>query len=243
MVESRRPLVDQARSGDMFVLLVALIFMLLVVPYIETLLHDRWVLHIGLTLLMLLGVAGSRRKGILFYAGTMTAATAIGIGWTTQFIDIPWLFATNCLLQALFFITMALLILKRILLSPSVSFHSLCGAMSAYLLLGLGWAMFYWALDRVDADALHFHDRLTVEDAPNQPVHTAFSQLVYFSFVTMSTLGYGDIVPRAPLAQTIAWMQAVMGQFYLAVLVARIVAILPRRSDVSGDPSSISSQN
>ena len=51
----------------------------------------------------------------------------------------------------------------------------------------------------------------------------AFSEMIYFSFVTMSTLGYGDIHPRTPGARTLAWMQSVLGQFYLAVLVAWIV--------------------
>ena len=56
----------------------------------------------------------------------------------------------------------------------------------------------------------------------NQPL-PAYSDMVYFSFVTMSTLGYGDIRPQTPAAKTLAWMQAVLGQFYLAVLVAWIV--------------------
>jgi voltage-gated potassium channel Kch len=58
---------------------------------------------------------------------------------------------------------------------------------------------------------------------------TAFSQYVYFSFVTMSTLGYGDITPRSSIAQTLAWMQSVTGQFYIAVLVAWMVSEIPRR--------------
>jgi hypothetical protein len=56
-----------------------------------------------------------------------------------------------------------------------------------------------------------------------------FSQFVYFSFVTMSTLGYGDLVPQAPLVQTFSWMQSVMGQFYMAVMVAWLVSEMPRR--------------
>ena len=63
-------------------------------------------------------------------------------------------------------------------------------------------------------------------DADGEPA--SFSQVVYFSFVTMSTLGYGDIVPETPLAQTLAWMQSVLGQFFLAVLVAWLVSALPR---------------
>lgn len=63
---------------------------------------------------------------------------------------------------------------------------------------------------------------------------TPYSQVAYFSFVTMSTLGYGDIVPETPLAQTLTWMQSVMGQFYLAVLVAWIVSAVPRTGPLAG---------
>jgi hypothetical protein len=52
--------------------------------------------------------------------------------------------------------------------------------------------------------------------------------MVYYSFVTMTTLGYGDITPRTPMAQTVTWMQAVAGQLFVAVLIARLVTELPR---------------
>jgi hypothetical protein len=69
---------------------------------------------------------------------------------------------------------------------------------------------------------------LDTTTAGGQPL-TEKSQMIYFSFVTMSTLGYGDITPRTPLAQTVTWMQAVTGQFYLVILIARLVNELPRQ--------------
>ncbi len=60
------------------------------------------------------------------------------------------------------------------------------------------------------------------------------STLVYYSFVTMSTLGYGDILPHTGLARTVSWMQSVLGQFYLAVLVAWLVTEIPRRRRAEG---------
>ena len=52
-----------------------------------------------------------------------------------------------------------------------------------------------------------------------------FSSTVYYSFVTMTTLGYGDIVPVSPAARTLAYMEAAMGQIYVAVLIARLVGL------------------
>ena len=87
--------------------------------------------------------------------------------------------------------------------------------------------MFYVAMLHIDPEALHFDNPVTAPLGVNNELRISFSQLVYFSFVTMSTLGYGDIVPQIPLALTLTWTQSVIGQFYLAVLVARLVGVLP----------------
>jgi len=99
-----------------------------------------------------------------------------------------------------------------------------------YLLLGLSWAQLYWATERMDHESLSFASRAAIEEPEDSESIAPFSEVVYFSFVTMSTLGYGDIVPETPLARTLAWMQSVLGQFYLAVLVAWLVSAIPRRS-------------
>jgi hypothetical protein len=80
----------------------------------------------------------------------------------------------------------------------------------------------------VDAESLSFVGRAASEGSVESDSIVPFSHMVYFSFVTMSTLGYGDVLPKTPLAQTLAWMQSVLGQFYLAVLVAWLVSALPR---------------
>ncbi|MEM1069384.1 MAG: potassium channel family protein [Planctomycetota bacterium] len=64
-----------------------------------------------------------------------------------------------------------------------------------------------------------------------------FSTLIYYSFVTMSTLGYGDIIPNGRVTRTLAWMQSVTGQFYVAVAIAWLVSSLPKAQDMNGhDP-------
>ena len=88
--------------------------------------------------------------------------------------------------------------------------------------------MLYVALLHVNTEAFHFDNPVTAPQGIKNELRISFSQLVYFSFVTMSTLGYGDIVPRIPLAFTLTWTQSVIGQFYLAVLVARLVGVLPQ---------------
>lgn len=108
--------------------------------------------------------------------------------------------------------------------------HSIFGAFSAYLLLGLAWAVVYWGVDHVDNGALEVSNRRVsaVVSGETMTEVAEFSQFVYFSFVTMSMLGYGEIIPQGPVAQTLAWMQSVTGQFYIAVLVAWLVGEIPK---------------
>jgi hypothetical protein len=60
--------------------------------------------------------------------------------------------------------------------------------------------------------------------------------LTYFSFVTLTTVGYGDISPVSPAARTLAWVEAVTGQFYLAVIVAGLVSVLAAKGKRAGAP-------
>ena len=118
---------------------------------------------------------------------------------------------------------MAVLILITVIQRHMATVHSIFGAISAYLLLGLAWAVVYWGIAHVDKGAFAIGDKVT--DAGG------FSQSVYFSFVTMSTLGYGDITPQTSATQTLTWMQSVTGQFYIAVLVAWMVGAIARPSE------------
>ena len=123
---------------------------------------------------------------------------------------------------------MASLLLYRVFTEYLANWISMLGAVCGYLLIGLCWTMLYVALLHVNTDAFHFDNPVTAPQGIKNELRISFSQLVYFSFVTMSTLGYGDIVPRVPLAFTLTWTQSVIGQFYLAVLVARLVGVLPQ---------------
>jgi len=136
----------------------------------------------------------------------------------TVFLDPPALFLFSSMLEGAFFVVMAVLILITVIQRHMATVHSIFGAISAYLLLGLAWAVVYWGIAVVDTSAFAIAGRVTEV--------SEFSQFVYFSFVTMSTLGYGDITPQSSAAQTLTWMQSVTGQFYIAVLVAWMVSAI-----------------
>jgi Ion channel len=97
--------------------------------------------------------------------------------------------------------------------ATQVDAEHLYAALSAYLLAGVYFGLLYWVLERSQEGTFTFAGRFSQTSA------------IYFSFVTLATLGYGDIVPRADVARGIAVVEGVGGQLFLAVLVARLVSL------------------
>jgi hypothetical protein len=102
--------------------------------------------------------------------------------------------------------------------AKSVDREHLYAALDAYVLFGLFLGVLYWAIDRA------LPQSLAVIHLPSDHALT-LSEAVYFSFVTLVTLGYGDIVPRGEAARGIAIVEAVAGQLYLAVMIAYLVSL------------------
>jgi hypothetical protein len=110
-------------------------------------------------------------------------------------------------------------ILRYILRATRVNSEVLCAAVAGYLLLGFLWALAYILTARLSADAFTFSAGPAAGD-----VMKGFTAL-YFSFITLCTVGYGDIMPVTGPARMLAMMEGVTGMFYMAVLIARLVAI------------------
>jgi hypothetical protein len=105
-----------------------------------------------------------------------------------------------------------------------VDFNTIAASLCIYLLLGIIWALAYSSLDALDSRAFKFTADSTSK--PSLQIGTGTSMAVlYFSFTTLTTLGYGDIIPVSPLARGLAMIEAVVGQLFLAVLVSRLVGL------------------
>jgi voltage-gated potassium channel len=109
------------------------------------------------------------------------------------------------------------LAMKQVLFTGPIDGNKIIGAVCIFLLMGLTWTALYMII------SLHHPDAFN--GIQPGPWHEVFPDLVYFSFATLTTLGYGDIVPVAPIVRFLAYFEAVTGQFYIAVLVASLVGI------------------
>jgi hypothetical protein len=114
-------------------------------------------------------------------------------------------------------LTAVVVILRRILENPTVTLQSLYGAISAYMIIGLMFAAFYGAMNRLGGEPFF---------ANAQPGNTRTFQ--YFSFTTLTTLGYGDFTSASNAGRAVAVVEAMIGQIFLATLVARLVSVFQR---------------
>jgi len=114
------------------------------------------------------------------------------------------------------------------------------GAMVAYLLIGLQWSFIYGFIERVEPGSFSIPAEMLARGETGPPA-TPVSIFAYYSFVTLATLGYGDVTPIGAAARTFAWFEAVVGQLYVAVMIARLVGIqvtesaLPPPGSADGD--------
>lgn len=207
-------------------LLGSLLISLLVLPTFEELNVGRSLGIAGYSLTML-GAAFAARQTIRATCFVFLIV-ALPTGWATLFVDSAVLFVAHCLIGSAFFWLVGGLTVYRVVKSPTVNFESVFGAISAYLLFGLAWALSYWAICAVAPQSFPALAEGEASDATKIEHVGDFSGVVYYSFVTMSSLGYGDITPRGGIARTLSWVQSVTGQFYLAIVIAWLVNALPR---------------
>ena len=119
--------------------------------------------------------------------------------------------------KALVLLMTAVVVIRRVLAKPTVTIQSLYGAISAYMIVGLMFAACYAAIQLVDSQPFF---------ADNQPTST--QTLQYFSFTTLTTLGYGDFTAARNGGRSIAVLEAMAGQVFLATLVTRLVSAYQR---------------
>jgi voltage-gated potassium channel len=119
-----------------------------------------------------------------------------------------------------------------------VTWNTVCGALCVYLLAGAIWANVYLLIYLLDTGSFAGASMVagTLDSPGALDRHSA--AFLYYSFTTLGTLGLGDVTPRSPLTRTLSWMEAVFGQVYLAVLVARLIG-LQRPPDERKDPKTI----
>ena len=129
------------------------------------------------------------------------------------------MFIANCL-AVFFLVLLTFLILSQALRDGETTSHRIMGAVAAYLILGLIWSLAYYLIALRIPEAFGVQGSFALDDREALQSH-----LFYFSFVTLTTLGYGDIVAVHPIARMLVILEGVAGQLFPAILIARLVSL------------------
>ena len=208
------PGAGKTRYQLLFLTLIALV---LTGPFFGRSLAGRVAVDILFTTVLAAGLWSVVRSGLFFVLATAIAAIAFLTRWAAYAVGGP-LSILAVVLTAMFLPIVAVSIIADVMRDEHVTLEHISGAAAVYLLLGLFWALLYLALHIIHPGSL---SGAGLMDETGRPVTNAF---IYFSFVTLATLGYGDIVPVTPEARALAITEAVIGQLYVVVLIARLVA-------------------
>lgn len=193
-------------------LLVALLFLLLLYPYVENRQFFVQCLTVIVVLAAIYSVSRQRRLLLLACALGIPAllTTAVSIATANPFAAI-----VSKITDVLFFGFTTAVLLHHVLADREVTADTLYGAACVYLLSGLTWSLLYGLVELLHPGSF--------QTASGQGV--TWSDLLFFSFVTLTTLGYGDITPVSSPARSLATVQAVFGVLYNAILIARLVGL------------------
>jgi voltage-gated potassium channel len=156
-------------------------------------------------------------------AGATLALIAIAVRLLAAYTYSPSIILTWSLSWMLFVGFITWNELHAVLRQKEITRETISMAISVYLLLGVTWSMLYSVIYHLQPQAFSLNGTASSLVAPGHPI---FPVLAYYSFITLTTVGYGDIAPLTLQARYAALAEGVTGQFYLAVLVARLVSML-----------------
>ncbi|PKL63527.1 MAG: ion transporter [Methanomicrobiales archaeon HGW-Methanomicrobiales-2] len=196
-------------------LLASLILLLAVYPYAGAGPTGTVALKVLSSFILITGVyaVSNRRRQVVIAA--LLAVPAFGLGWLHVVTGNPVIGTAESVFTLLFYAFTALFGLFRVLGERRVTTDTIYGAVSVYLLMGLTWATAYGLVESISPGSF--------SAGPGGGAFT-FPTSIYYSFVTLATLGYGDITPITDQARSLAVLETVSGTIYIAVLIARLVA-------------------
>jgi Ion channel len=199
--------------------LMALVVLFVVMPFVELIPHGDFVDGSLFTVVLVSGVLAVGRSRKMLMVAAVLATPAIISRWVHQFR--PDLMPQEIfLVAALMFVVFLIANLLRFILRASrVNAEVLSAGISTYLLLGMAWMLAYRLVAELTPDAFFF-----TAGPDSSHALTGFSAY-YFSFITLTTVGYGDIVPISHTARMLAATEAITGTLFMAVLIARLVAM------------------
>ena len=207
----------KTRFKDRFLILfVSMIGLTIITPILEGFVMIKILMDVIITFVFISSIyAVSSKKSVVFIASALALPMFISL-WVPHLEKIPLLVLTGDFFGILFLAFIVVVILSFIFKERNVSLNVIYASIVVYLLLGLMWSFIFKVVESLQPGSF---------SVPHQMLGEGRSLFSYYSFVTITTLGYGDITPIKGAARAFSELEAVAGQIYLVVLVARLVGI------------------
>ncbi len=204
------------------ILLILTLLMLILPPFLDDWVSTRILVDVFLTAILAAIIYAVRSNRSQVIAAVVLALPLIIATWSNHFIAITTIGLTTRIFGALFFGFAAVNILLLISKTEEIKRETIFAAIEAYLLIALMWAFLYMILEALAPGSFSL---------PEGDFRAETRRYEYFSFITITTLGYGDITPLTDKASALTMLEALIGQIYLVVLVAWLVGMhVSRRS-------------
>lgn len=209
-------LVRAVREGRFLYLLLILLAYLLLTPFLQEIVRFRFLYSLFLTINLVAGIYAIAARKTQTVIAVSLAVPMVILTWAAYSNDSDVLYLLANLFTLFFLGVIIISILSFVFMTRKVTHHVIFGTISVYLLIGIAWSILYAILE--------FFSSGSFSKAPDSGAHDA-GFYVYFSFVTLTTLGYGDITPLTSKAQALVIGEALVGQIYMTVLVAWLVGL------------------
>jgi voltage-gated potassium channel len=198
------------------ILLLFVIFTIFITPFFPIAWH-LILYSISITIVFLLSaIALNDYQPKIFYATVLV----ILIEWLAETLSLSLLTQISFLVNILFFDLIVLLFILQIAKAKTVTFRVIMESVTGYLMLGLSFSILIGLVCFIDPTSFSF-EHLTGEMNPS---YSYFSNYTYYAFVTLTTLGYGDVVPLSPAARSLSIFTSITGQMYVAIIIAALVS-------------------
>lgn len=200
-------------------LLISLLGYFGLMPLLSGTLDGRLLLVLANSLVLVGGVLAVARSRWQARAGILLAAICLALQWLMISAPHSAVLAVGAVSMGVFYLFTILSLLAYVLRPGLITADRLYGAVAIYVLLGFLWALFYSALE-------HWSPGAFVTTVAQLAGHRLiYGDLLYFSFVSLTSAGYGDIVPVSHYARMIAVLEHIGGVMYTAILIARLAGM------------------
>jgi hypothetical protein len=215
----------QIHLGRFLFLFICILFLMALRPFLSHVDQRNMILELFFSAVLISGIYAVSENRRTFFISLIIGIPAILAQWTTYIPKIHSFPIAAEVLSIVFFAYVSANILAFIFREKNVTTDLIIGAICAYFLVGLFWSSIYTIMEMVQPGSF------LIPEGVGHPG----SLFNYYSFVTLTTLGYGDVTPLSEAARSLSVLEAAMGQLYIAVLIARLVGLHIAQTSMSAE--------